>query len=103
MNLSFENQGGDDREIAGYSYLSPNSAAKAYKASSGIKGAKLPAKVDLRPFMTKVEDQQRLSSCTANAVAGAYEYLAKNFLPKRHLKLVGFLCITTPAYVPEVP
>ena len=83
MNLSFENQGGQDREIAGYSYLSPSSSAKSYKASSDIKGSKLPAKVDLRPFMTKVEDQQRLSSCTANAVAGAYEYLAKKYLTKK--------------------
>jgi len=37
--------------------------------------AKLPAKVDLRPGCSKVEDQQDLGSCTANALAGALEFL----------------------------
>ena len=37
----------------------------------------LPARVDLRPHMTAVEDQQQTSSCVANATAGAYEYLVK--------------------------
>ena len=35
-----------------------------------------PAKVDLRPYMSPVEDQSQSNSCAANAVAGAYEYLA---------------------------
>jgi C1A family cysteine protease len=83
MELSFKNQGGDDREISGYSYMTPSSGAQKYKASSTIKGQKLPPKVDLRPHMTQVEDQKRLSSCTANAVAGAYEYLAKKYLAKK--------------------
>ncbi len=39
--------------------------------------AKLPAKVDLRPGCSKVEDQKDLGSCTANALAGALEYLMK--------------------------
>jgi C1A family cysteine protease len=39
--------------------------------------AKLPAKVDLRPGCSPVEDQQELGSCTANALAGALEYLMK--------------------------
>lgn len=39
--------------------------------------AELPSKVDLRPHMTRVEDQAQLNSCAANAIAGAYEYLAK--------------------------
>ena len=34
------------------------------------------AKVDLRPYMSAVEDQSNSNSCAANAVAGAYEYLA---------------------------
>lgn len=34
------------------------------------------AKVDLRPYMSAVEDQRNSNSCAANAVAGAYEYLA---------------------------
>lgn len=35
-----------------------------------------PQKVDLRPYMSAVEDQRQSNSCAANAVAGAYEYLA---------------------------
>jgi len=37
--------------------------------------AKLPRKVDLRPLCSKVEDQGQLGSCTANALAGALEFL----------------------------
>jgi C1A family cysteine protease len=39
--------------------------------------AKLPSKADLRPGCSKVEDQSDLGSCTANALAGALEYLMK--------------------------
>jgi len=37
----------------------------------------LPPKTDLRKQMTSVENQAHLGSCTANALAGAYEYLTK--------------------------
>jgi len=37
--------------------------------------AKLPRKVDLRPSCSVVEDQGQLGSCTANALAGALEFL----------------------------
>jgi hypothetical protein len=37
--------------------------------------AKLPRKVDLRPLCSIVEDQGQLGSCTANALAGALEFL----------------------------
>ncbi|CAF3348813.1 unnamed protein product [Rotaria sp. Silwood1] len=37
----------------------------------------LPPKVDLRQDMTPVEDQSKIGSCTANCLAGAYEYLTK--------------------------
>ncbi|CAF1283762.1 unnamed protein product [Rotaria sordida] len=37
----------------------------------------LPPKVDLRPDMTPIEDQSQIGSCTANCLAGAYEYLTK--------------------------
>eukprot|EP00288_Rhodomonas_lens_P019130 CAMPEP_0177715812 /NCGR_PEP_ID=MMETSP0484_2-20121128/14190_1 /TAXON_ID=354590 /ORGANISM="Rhodomonas lens, Strain RHODO" /LENGTH=398 /DNA_ID=CAMNT_0019227829 /DNA_START=38 /DNA_END=1234 /DNA_ORIENTATION=+ len=37
----------------------------------------LPEKVDLRPYMTDVENQAQSNSCCANAVAGAYEYICK--------------------------
>ena len=37
----------------------------------------LPAKVDLRPGCSKVENQGALGSCTANALAGALEFLMR--------------------------
>ncbi|CAF3562084.1 unnamed protein product, partial [Rotaria sp. Silwood2] len=37
----------------------------------------LPPKVDLRSYMTPVEDQSKTASCAANCLAGAYEYLIK--------------------------
>jgi C1A family cysteine protease len=38
---------------------------------------KLPAKVDLRPLCSPVEDQGKLGSCTGNALVGALEFLEK--------------------------
>ena len=35
----------------------------------------LPPRMDLRPYCSKVEDQGTLGSCTANALAGALEFL----------------------------
>ena len=61
---------------SGYRPMRPREDAKAY-ASSGDFGGSLPAMVDLRPFLTPVEDQGDTNSCTANAVAGACEYLIK--------------------------
>ena len=43
---------------------------KVYRIS-----ATLPASVDLRPQCPAVEDQGQLGSCTANALAGALEFL----------------------------
>jgi C1A family cysteine protease len=39
--------------------------------------AQLPNRVDLRPGCSPVENQAELGSCTANAIAGALEYLMK--------------------------
>lgn len=47
----------------------------AYRPKAGAK--RVPAKVDLRNFMTTVEDQSQTNSCCANAVCGAYEYMGK--------------------------
>jgi C1A family cysteine protease len=50
-------------------------------AGSGIYNAErfedseLPEQVDLRPFMSPVENQASANSCTANAVVGGYEYI----------------------------
>ena len=68
---------GKSEFAGGYKFAKPSPKAKAYKAST--KKAALPSTVDLRPFMTKVENQHQTSSCTANAVVGAYEYLFKRF------------------------
>ena len=57
--------------------LKPSAARPPAAASTSGASASLQAKVDLRPFMTEVEDQSQSNSCAANAVAGAYEYLAK--------------------------
>lgn len=40
-----------------------------------LQASKLPTHVDLRPFMSKVEDQGELGSCTGNAFVGAMEFL----------------------------
>ena len=74
--FEFERPDGSRRAVSGYRYAAPRSDAKRYAASTS-RGKALPPKVDLRSFMTPVEDQGRLSSCVANAVAGAYEYLVK--------------------------
>lgn len=46
-------------------------------SSDRFQSEQLPPRVDLRPYMTPVENQSQLSSCVANSMAGAYEYLAK--------------------------
>ncbi len=46
-------------------------------AGDRFQAEQLPPRVDLRPYMTAVENQSALSSCVANSLAGAYEYLAK--------------------------
>ncbi len=49
----------------------PQYSAKRWEADG------LPPFVDLRGHLTPVEDQGHVGSCTANALAGAYEYLEK--------------------------
>lgn len=71
--LEFEGKSGTLR-AAGYRFAQANPEADVYRPSRRIKP---PRKVDLRKFMTPVENQGELSSCTANAIAGAYEYLIK--------------------------
>ncbi|TAE14800.1 MAG: peptidase C1 [Bacteroidetes bacterium] len=57
----------------------PPAGAKKY-GSKRFADKKLPSKVDLRKQMTAIEVQGGTNSCTANAVAGAYEYLVKKHL-----------------------
>mmetsp|Transcript_44107 Transcript_44107/g.103026 ORF Transcript_44107/g.103026 Transcript_44107/m.103026 type:complete len:415 (+) Transcript_44107:59-1303(+) len=61
-----------------------NSADPPVKMSSfNPDGAGSADKVDLRKWMTTVEDQSQSNSCCANAVAGAYEYINKREAMKR--------------------
>lgn len=64
------------RRIGGYLIgKAPNSSQKKAKKSDKT----LPQKIDLRKFLTSIEEQIG-NSCVANAMAGAYEYLAKREL-----------------------
>ncbi len=66
----------------------PDSRDFIYAAPSTIL-KKLPAAVDLRQQCPAVYDQGQLGSCTANAIAGAFEFEAKkqnatnDFMPSR--------------------
>ena len=66
----------------GYKAMKAAPDTTQYEPSAAVKGVSLPPKVDLRPFMSKVEDQGQTSSCVANAVAGAYEYWIKKITGK---------------------
>jgi C1A family cysteine protease len=81
--MEFKQKDGTTSVLKGYSYMAASPNAATYKPSSKLKKNDLPEKIDLRPFMTRVENQKTLSSCTANATAGAYEYLAKKHLKNR--------------------
>jgi hypothetical protein len=76
--FTFTQADGSSRAVLGYRYQPPKAAAKRYTAAARV--SRLPPKVDLRAFMSPVEDQQNTNSCAANATAGAYEYLVKRHL-----------------------
>lgn len=64
------------RSVKGYHRSSPKAGTRTYdRTGAGLH--QLPPKVDLRPQMTRIEDQGDTNSCTANATAGAFEYLRK--------------------------
>jgi C1A family cysteine protease len=75
-HLVFERADGSSHTVRGYKMSAPSPDVKRYQ-SKRLPGAQIPAKVDLRSYMTAVEDQKQTNSCVANAVAGAYEYLVK--------------------------
>jgi C1A family cysteine protease len=62
----------------GYGWLPdlPDQRDYLYSAVRPVTPA-LPPRIDLRQFCSKVEDQGNLGSCTANALAGALEFLEK--------------------------
>jgi C1A family cysteine protease len=53
----------------------PDPNDRLYDRHQRIDKNVLPPLVDLRPYMSEIEDQGELGSCTANAIAGAHEYL----------------------------
>ena len=63
---------GDTLRVGGY--RPDKKSRNPQKFSAGAEQV-IPKVVDLRPFMTAVESQGNSNSCTANAMAGAYEYL----------------------------
>jgi C1A family cysteine protease len=65
---------GDTLRVGGYRPDKKSRNPQKFSASHDS-DQELPAIVDLRPFMTPVENQRNSNSCTANAMAGAYEYL----------------------------
>ena len=72
-----KNSVGQQFKLGGYRPEKQNSQDKKYSAN---RDRPLPPKADLRSYMTPVENQGNSNSCTANAVAGAYEYLANRLL-----------------------
>lgn len=81
MSKVFKRADGTQIKLGGYRFAAPNPEIKRYaKSAARLGGKQLPPKVDLREHMTEVEHQGSTSSCVANAVAGAYEYLAKRHL-----------------------
>lgn len=76
MALVISRADGSTRAVSGYRFAAPKPGTKVWSSSA----QSLPPRVDLRPFMTAVENQGETNSCAANAVAGAYEYLVKRHL-----------------------
>ncbi|MBQ4359887.1 MAG: C1 family peptidase, partial [Proteobacteria bacterium] len=55
-------------------YSAPKADVEVY-ASTRYSASQLPKKVDLRPYLSPIEDQGQMNSCTANATVGALEYM----------------------------
>jgi len=78
-SFTLERADGSTRNIKGYRKGKIDPGAKRYGAKR-FQSSELPPKVDLRPRFTAIEAQGETNSCTANAVAGAYEYILKRHL-----------------------
>ncbi|MEY4934964.1 MAG: hypothetical protein RIS64_1323 [Bacteroidota bacterium] len=70
---------GSEQVVKGYIPRAAPAAAPQFAASQQPQRTAITS-VDLRPYMTQVENQGKVGSCTANAAAGAYEYLVKRHL-----------------------
>ncbi len=60
----------------------PDHRDKLYSAFTKVAVEKLPARIDLRPKCSPIQDQGQLGSCTANALAGNVDLLKKQQLKK---------------------
>jgi C1A family cysteine protease len=70
------------RKIAKYGWRPDLPDHRDYKLTPPVDLAKLPASVDLRPGCPAVYNQGDLGSCTANAIAAAFQFeLTKEALP----------------------
>lgn len=73
MSSQLTRSDGNVIPVQGYLYQ-PNSGTYTKYSSNRTS---FPSRVDLRPFLTPIEDQEQSKSCVAQAIAGAYEYLLK--------------------------
>lgn len=74
MGFFFSRRDKDAFRGTGYLAAVPDQQQRRYTAA---RRRRMPAKVDLRRHMSRIEDQGDTNSCVANAVAGAYEYLLR--------------------------
>src|SRR4051794_2122996 len=71
-------KGNEKREITGYGWIPDLPDGRDYYfGARRRRPATFPKAVDLRLFCSVVEDQGELGSCTANALAGALEFLER--------------------------
>ena len=76
--VHWEHPEGDGRQIkVGACKKDPQDHGHPHYQASQWQPDELPAFVDLRGHLTPIEDQGEVGSCTANALAGALEYLEK--------------------------
>lgn len=61
----------------------PDSRDHAYKKESST----IKESIDLREWDSAVEDQNKLGSCVANAIANAYELMTKQIAPEKFVDL----------------
>jgi C1A family cysteine protease len=71
-----------------YGWIPDKKDNRDFRFSSKKTLAEMPLKIDLTPNMPPVYDQGQLGSCTANAIAGAFEFLLpkekkEDFTPSR--------------------
>lgn len=77
--------------------------ARDFKFKKTIR--RLPTKVDMRHLCTRIENQRNLGSCTANAIAGAMEFLyplvniSRLFIYYNERDMIGTISEDSGAYI----